>query len=100
MHHSWSGNVREFQSALEYAVVLTKSEKVIIEDLPEDVLKEDGQHLEREENTLTKLVAEYEKEEIKKALENFNWNMQKAAQRLGLSERGLYRKIRKYALKK
>jgi two-component system, NtrC family, response regulator AtoC len=35
LQHSWPGNVRELQNAIERAVVLTRSEQISVEDLPE-----------------------------------------------------------------
>ena len=39
-----------------------------------------------------------EKEMIRQALEEFHYNKKKAAQKLGIGERTIYRKIRKYGL--
>ena len=40
IRYSWPGNVRELQNAIEHAVILGNSEKVLPEDLPETVLAE------------------------------------------------------------
>jgi len=39
MHHDWPGNVRELENAIERAVVLGNSDRILPEDLPEAVLE-------------------------------------------------------------
>jgi DNA-binding NtrC family response regulator len=45
-----------------------------------------------------KTVEELEREHIREILEQYNWNRKQAAQALGIGERTIYRKIRKYGL--
>ena len=50
--------------------------------------------------TLTDKVKEIEKEEILNALMECNWVMSKAARKLGITERMIGYKIKKYRIKK
>ncbi len=43
-------------------------------------------------------VEDMEREHIREVLEQYNWNRKQAAQALGIGERTIYRKIRKYGL--
>lgn len=51
-------------------------------------------------NTLTETVREIEKAEILNALRESNWVMSKAARRLGITERMIGYKIKKYKIKR
>jgi transcriptional regulator with GAF, ATPase, and Fis domain len=51
-------------------------------------------------NTLKDKVKEFEKQEIIKALMECNWVMAKAAKRLGITERIISYKVKKYGIKK
>jgi Nif-specific regulatory protein len=51
-------------------------------------------------DTLTEKVKEIEKEAILNALKECNWVMSKAARKLGITERMIGYKIKKYQIKK
>jgi len=50
--------------------------------------------------TLTERIREIEREEILNALRECNWIMSRAARRLGITERMIGYKIKKYRIKK
>jgi len=99
--YRWPGNVRELRTAIEHAVVLSRSEKIAVRDLPAWVrspapeTKAAGN--EAVKNTLS--VAEGEKQLISRALQECQGNRSEAARRLGISRRNLYRKLEHYQLK-
>jgi len=99
--YRWPGNVRELRTAIEHAVVLSRSEKIAVRDLPAWVrspapeTKAAGNEAVR--NTLS--VAEGEKQLISRALQECQGNRSEAARRLGISRRNLYRKLEHYQLK-
>lgn len=101
MHYSWPGNVRELRSALEHAVVLSRSDRISLRDLPESVRagglpgKASPQRL-LTQNDLT--VKEAEKQLIVRALKEANGNRTQAAARIGMSRRTLHRKLHQYHL--
>lgn len=51
-------------------------------------------------NSLKEKVKEIEKEEIAKALKEHNWVMARAARKLGITERMIAYKIKKYRITK
>jgi transcriptional regulator with GAF, ATPase, and Fis domain len=51
-------------------------------------------------NSLTEKVNQIEKDEIMKALKESGWVMAKAARKLGITERMIGYKIRKYKIRK
>lgn len=98
--YNWPGNVRELVNVVERAVVLAKGETVYVEDMPENLRREDPNR-----NTLelpgtagslrTALVAP-ERQIILNALEQHGWNRQKTAASLGINRTTLYKKMKKY----
>ena len=96
MHkHTWPGNIRELQHALERAVILSSGNVLQPEDFNLNVspIKEEGQ-LNLEQYNLE----EVEKLLIRKVLKKYNGNITQAASELGLTRSSLYRRLEKYGL--
>ncbi len=96
MHkHTWPGNIRELQHAIERAVILSSSSVLQPEDFNLNVSspKEEGQ-LNLEQYNLE----EVEKLLIRKVLKKYNGNITQAASELGLTRSSLYRRLEKYGL--
>ncbi len=92
--YSWPGNVRELRNCIESMVVLDKDGKIGVEDVPRYVKSP-------EQAGSSSAVAgvnleEQEKDSIRKALDLCEGNREKAAKMLGIGERTLYRKIKRY----
>jgi DNA-binding NtrC family response regulator len=100
MNYLWPGNVRELRSAIERAVVLSRSEKITARDLPDSVRDaaasgSDPQRL-LARGDLT--VTEAEKQLIIRALKETKGNRTLAAKKIGMSRRTLHRKLHTYQL--
>jgi DNA-binding NtrC family response regulator len=96
MHkHSWPGNIRELQHAIERAVILSSGNILQPEDFNFNAspTKEEGQ-LNLEQYNLE----EVEKLLIRKVLKKYNGNITQAASELGLTRSSLYRRLEKYGL--
>ena len=93
LNYSWPGNVRELENVIERAINLTLKEMILPEDLPKSLdQKADEKLFEkavREKLTLSQLEKEY----IKRVLMEVEGNKSKAAERLGLDRKTLYRKL-------
>lgn len=93
--HSWPGNIRELQHAVERAVIM--SEGNILE--PHDFFLPHGEE-EREpilgEGNLN--LEETERMLVRKVVDKHGGNISKAAKELGLTRASLYRRIEKYGL--
>ena len=100
MRYAYPGNVRELQNIVERAVVMARGEIVTKEDLP--VEAQQAQSMAGRQPTGTSLseqVEELEKRAIGQALDRADGVQSRAADILGLTERNLRYKLKKYGLK-
>lgn len=96
MHkHTWPGNIRELQHAIERAVILSNSNVLQPEDFNFTPVagKEEGQLSLDAYN-----LEEVEKLLIRKVLKKYNGNITQAASELGLTRSSLYRRLEKHGL--
>jgi DNA-binding NtrC family response regulator len=91
--HSWPGNIRELQNAIERAIVLCEGNELMIDDFFIQ-----SREKVSVENEPTMNLEEMEKAMIIKALRVNKGNVTKAALDLGLQRNGLYRRMEKYGL--
>ncbi len=109
LNYSWSGNVRELENTIENAVVMADFDTINLSDLPSYLqsqvqVKKEGspsfnEILTKSDNLKYKdQLALFEKEIIRKALQDSNGNKTHAAKRLGFSIRTLRNKIQKLKL--
>ena len=110
MTYNWPGNVRELQNLIERLVIMADNKAVKIKDLPSYML------IEPEEETVykpvpamnqniaiqpagrSKSLKKLEREEIESALKRHGWVQARAARELGLTQRQIGYKIKKYNL--
>jgi DNA-binding NtrC family response regulator len=93
LRYGWPGNVRELENAIERAVVLTSRSRIEIEDLPGEV----GLTVpDAVVATEVRPLADVERDYIKSVLRAVGGNRSQAAQKLGIGEATLYRKIRQF----
>ena len=92
--YSWPGNVRELRNCIESMVVLDKDGKIDVEDIPRYVRQ--PAQTETVPGVAGVSLEEGEKERIRKALAMCEGNREKAAKMLGIGERTLYRKIKRF----
>jgi DNA-binding NtrC family response regulator len=88
--HPWPGNVRELLHVIEGAVILSSGDVIDAPDLP---LDEPASRASGADAGATLTLAELEERHIRRVLTEVAGNRSQAAQRLGISERTLYRKI-------
>ncbi len=117
--YRFPGNVRELENIIERAVVLTRGQRIEVEDLPPQVVEgpagkvrtqmsEVSHHELSTQHAalstsytglpLAKALEEPEKQIILAALEANAWNRQKTADVLGINRTTLYKKIKQYDL--
>lgn len=92
--HTWKGNIRELQNAIEYSVTLCKHKYIDIKDLPFHIKNSVGS---KKINTLK----EVENNHIRNTLNKFGMSEKgklEAAKCLGISRATIYRKIKELGI--
>lgn len=92
MAYSWAGNVRELENVIQRAIVLSKSDVIDVDVLPERLLKNNAP-TGSVTIPLGVPMSEVENLIITKTLEITKGNKDLSAQILGLSRRTIYRKL-------
>mgnify|MGYP001078006479 CR=1 FL=1 len=98
MKYDFPGNVRELEHLVQRTTALSRHRDIQISDLPAEV-----RHHQRDSGagtSLTERVADFEKQMLQNALDDHQGVQVKAARALGISERVLRYKLRKYGLEK
>ena len=100
LEYAWPGNVRELRNAIEWAVALTRYERLIVEDLPDKIRTYRKSHLMIGSDNPTELVSmdEVERRDIHHVLAAVGGNKTLAAHVLGFDRKTLYRKLAQYGL--
>lgn len=101
MKYNYPGNVRELENIIERAVVLTRDKFITLNDLPINIrgFKEEKSLGSLNEGSLAEQVEALEKQLIFDALQQSGGNQTKAGKLLGLTERNLRYKMKKYDIK-
>ncbi len=100
LKYNYPGNVRELENIIERAVVIARDPVISLRDLPFQALPShprEGARPGRE--SLRGAIEDMEQEMIQKALEQADHNQSRAASLLGISERMLRYKLKKYGFK-
>ncbi len=93
MLYEWPGNIRELENAVERAVVVCKSKKIMPEDLP--IFR--PEHICQPRAVSLK---EVEKAHIAQVLADNDWNIAQSAKILEIDRTTLYNKINRYGIQK
>ena len=109
INYSWPGNVREMQNLVERMVILAEGDRLGLADLPPSLFSLEkmkleksravGDQVESRQPTFTrKSLQDIERAEIEAALRRHGWVQVRAARDLGLTERQIGYRIKKYGL--
>jgi DNA-binding NtrC family response regulator len=96
--YEYPGNVRELENLVHRAVVLARDRTLTTADLPIRVARVKADGRGNEAATFVERVSEYERALIVDALDRAGGVQTRAARSLGMSERHLRYKLRKYRL--
>jgi len=100
--YNFPGNVRELENIIEQAVVLSRDDMVVTNDLPMTVRgmrRESKKPGSQEEGTFVERVEALERELIDRALDDAQGVQTRAAKKMGITERHLRYKLKKYGMK-
>jgi Nif-specific regulatory protein len=97
LSYDWPGNVRELEHAMERALVLGSSDRILPEDLPAEIFESASG--EPSSSNFQSVVKEQKKQVVQKAMQQSNGNYIEAAKLLGIHPNSLLRLIRNLNLK-
>ncbi len=107
--YPWPGNVRELRNVMERAVAMCDQRRIVLADLPPEILSPDAKgpgaaaptrtgDVAPSSSNLREDLGAIEKRRIIEALERCNGNQTKAAKLLGMPRRTLIMRIEEYGL--
>ena len=99
----WPGNIRELENLIHRLVILCQGDVISIEDLPEELLREqelEGGKFSIQIPDVGVDLEKVEKELIFQALVKKNWNQTQAAKLLNISRNSLIYNMKKYNITK
>ena len=94
--YQWPGNVRELENALERAVILSASDVIAPDALPERITERRAEPLVSELTPTSPTLEAIERAYIQWVLQNEGGNKSRAADMLGIDPSTLYRKLARY----
>ncbi|MAT57048.1 MAG: sigma-54-dependent Fis family transcriptional regulator [Ignavibacteriae bacterium] len=99
LNYNFPGNVRELEHIIERSIIFSEGEEILPKDLSltKEFTSLSEDTFATEEGILS--MEDVEKVHIRKALVYYNWNRENTARALGVSQKTLYSKIKKYNLK-
>ncbi|KAF0217292.1 MAG: Fis family transcriptional [Geobacteraceae bacterium] len=104
VEYHWPGNIRELKNVVERAIILGNDETLLLEHLPLEIVAKSSASCAP--LTTFKLppegvdIEEVEKELIRQALENSDWNQSKAAKKLNLGIDAFRYRMKKFGFLK
>jgi DNA-binding NtrC family response regulator len=105
LDYGWPGNIRELKNVIERAIILGNEDTLLLEHLPLEIVSKSSVALESA-TAAFKLppegvdIEEVEKELIRQALENADWNQSKAAKMLSLGIDAFRYRMKKFGFLK
>ncbi len=110
MSYNWPGNVREMQNLVERMVILAEGDRITLDDLPANIHLPGSVGIGCVEGADVQVysggssavsgrsLSQIEREEVKAALIRNGWVQVRAARELGLTQRQMGYRIKKYGL--
>lgn len=101
MEHDWPGNVRELKNIIERLVIMIPRSVISVKDIPQ--LAENDQTPDLTvpwlaSGSFRTAKTDFEKKYIMKKLQEFDGNISKTAEAIGIERSNLHRKIKRFGL--
>ncbi|MGH9930316.1 MAG: sigma 54-interacting transcriptional regulator, partial [Pyrinomonadaceae bacterium] len=105
VEYPWPGNVRELENAIEYALAISTSENLDVQDLPPELIPGKSPQGSNDLKQILQAfmndsvpLAEIERRYILTVLQQFGGNQVRAAAALGIDRSKLYRRLKQYGI--
>jgi len=100
--YQWPGNIRELQNCVERAVIVCRSQVIEVQDLPPYLFDSERRNTGSTDlpHDLDGALEQVERDWIVEALRRAEGVQVRAAQMLGIAERSLWHRVKKYNLGK
>ena len=95
--YSWPGNVRELRNVVERMAILTAGNRITVESIPLEIRQP---QTPRAVSGLQAVRDSAERERIRQALDQTDWNVSGAARLLGTERTSLHKRIRTLGLRR
>ena len=95
--YHWPGNVRELRNIVERMAILTRGDRLTVESIPLEVRLPQST---RSTTGLQEVRDSAERERIRQALDQTDWNVSGAARLLGTERTSLHKRLRALGLKR
>jgi two-component system nitrogen regulation response regulator NtrX len=95
--HHWPGNVRELRNVVERMAILTRGDRLTTESIPLEVRSPQPA---RSSTGLQEVRDSAERERIRQALDQTDWNVSGAARLLGTERTSLHKRLRALGLRR
>lgn len=100
-NYDWPGNIRELENLVERLVITAKNTEIEINDLPQDILKNNFNSMQyfsfENDKSLADILENVEKNVLEDAYKKYK-TTRKTAQALNLSQTTLVRRLKKYGI--
>jgi PAS domain S-box-containing protein len=100
MKYDFPGNVRELENFIEYAFILCHGSIIELDHLPKELINGSQRREASEGRPSAKPLATSEQNTIITALDKLDWNMTATASYLSIHPSTLWRKMKKYGIKR
>ncbi len=100
LKYGWPGNVRELKNLMERLVIMTQTSEIGSDDIPSHIKgARPAQPAQHYSNALLKEARrDFEREFIHHKLKEFDGNISRTAEAIGIERSHLYRKIKSYGI--
>ena len=101
MEHNWPGNVRELKNVIERLVIMTPKDVISGSNIP--LLVPESQNVDGDDswyaiNSYRLAKMNFEKRYLARKLREYEGNVSRTAEAIGLERSNLHRKIKSYGL--
>ena len=96
LNYSWPGNIRQLINVVKYSIAISSKDAIHLSDLPNDVLTDISNEMEKTTNNSSSETIKSEQELLLGMLKKHKWNITKVSSEMNICRATVYRKMRKF----